>query len=294
VRLLTDPTIRFVAESPHKALLNSALDLDWNDLKLREHAMWSRHAPGSERWLLCYTTTPQGLAVGFSAYIARKDVAFEQSARRDLVILFGHMTRAQTVAARASLLQTSSEAGLVVDESAKILSMNATAEALARTGILNVSAGRLMLCDELATANLHTLVCNAAAVLDGPFATDTLRLQAPDGTSSYLLLVAPQLRAASAFQHLSRAVEVRIRRETTTNDMKPEDCWRRQFGFTPAEARVASQLLRTEGGLREVSEALGISYATARVHLARMFGKANVHTQAQLVRLLSLTSARIF
>lgn len=55
------------------------------------------------------------------------------------------------------------------------------------------------------------------------------------------------------------------------------------FGFTPAEARLALQLVsgRTRAS---VAESLGVSSATVRTHMMHIFQKAGVHTRAALVK----------
>jgi DNA-binding CsgD family transcriptional regulator len=57
------------------------------------------------------------------------------------------------------------------------------------------------------------------------------------------------------------------------------------LGLTAAEARLASRLAAGET-LTEAGAALGIAETTAKTHLARIFGKAGVSRQAELVALL--------
>lgn len=58
-----------------------------------------------------------------------------------------------------------------------------------------------------------------------------------------------------------------------------------QFGLTPAEARLAIELLA--GGSRgEVAARLGISDSTARTHLSRIFDKTGTRRQSELVALI--------
>ena len=57
------------------------------------------------------------------------------------------------------------------------------------------------------------------------------------------------------------------------------------LGLTAAEARLAARLAAGET-LAEASSALGIAETTAKTHLARIFGKAGVSRQAELVTLL--------
>lgn len=77
------------------------------------------------------------------------------------------------------------------------------------------------------------------------------------------------------------------------NAMLPTaDLLRLLFDLTPAEARLARVLL---GGvtLPEAAARLGISHATARVHLRAIFAKTDTARQADLVRLLSAYGAPV-
>jgi DNA-binding CsgD family transcriptional regulator len=58
-----------------------------------------------------------------------------------------------------------------------------------------------------------------------------------------------------------------------------------RFGFTRAEARVALAVLNG-GRRRAVAAELGVSDATVRTHLGRVFDKTGVRRQAELVQVL--------
>jgi len=59
----------------------------------------------------------------------------------------------------------------------------------------------------------------------------------------------------------------------------------KSYGLTPAEARLAMEICKGDGRASAASR-LGISPATARAHLSRIFEKTGLHRQAELVRLL--------
>ncbi|MEZ5828253.1 MAG: LuxR C-terminal-related transcriptional regulator [Hyphomicrobiales bacterium] len=61
--------------------------------------------------------------------------------------------------------------------------------------------------------------------------------------------------------------------------------WRRAFGLTPAELRLAEALVRGTS-LKDYAEQVGIAEGTARVQLKAVFAKTNTHRQAELVSLL--------
>jgi len=83
------------------------------------------------------------------------------------------------------------------------------------------------------------------------------------GVPAALLVQAPQSRGEKAQSH-----------------------WSRRFGFTPAEAAFAWQIVQGDGKPAAALRA-GIRYSTARSHLSRIFDKTGVRRQAELVRLLA-------
>ena len=58
-----------------------------------------------------------------------------------------------------------------------------------------------------------------------------------------------------------------------------------QFGLTAAEAAFTCEIVQGNG-LRECASKIGISEATARTHLRRIFEKTGAKRQAELVRLV--------
>lgn len=64
---------------------------------------------------------------------------------------------------------------------------------------------------------------------------------------------------------------------------------RAAFQLTAAEARLAARLAHGDS-LQECARVLGITKATARTHLSRLFAKTDTSRQAELVRLLVMTS----
>jgi DNA-binding CsgD family transcriptional regulator len=60
----------------------------------------------------------------------------------------------------------------------------------------------------------------------------------------------------------------------------------RVFSLTAAEARLADRLLREEA-LEAAAEGPGVSYSTARNQLRAVYQKTDMHSQAQLIALIS-------
>jgi DNA-binding CsgD family transcriptional regulator len=60
---------------------------------------------------------------------------------------------------------------------------------------------------------------------------------------------------------------------------------RDRFGFTPAEAAFALEIIKGDGR-QATADRLGITVGTARSHLSKIFDKTGARHQAELVRLL--------
>lgn len=65
----------------------------------------------------------------------------------------------------------------------------------------------------------------------------------------------------------------------------PESRLRQLFGLTPAETRVAAEILAGHEA-KMIARTLGLSVNTVRVHTARIFAKTQTGRQAELVRLM--------
>lgn len=63
------------------------------------------------------------------------------------------------------------------------------------------------------------------------------------------------------------------------------DALQKTFGFTPAEAKLALEMLKGDGRAA-AAERCGISINTARTQLSSIFEKANVRRQAELIKVL--------
>jgi DNA-binding CsgD family transcriptional regulator len=57
------------------------------------------------------------------------------------------------------------------------------------------------------------------------------------------------------------------------------------YGFTPAEAQIATQLA-SGMGVKEIAENLKVRQNTVRIHLKNIYDKTGARRQAELVRLV--------
>jgi DNA-binding CsgD family transcriptional regulator len=69
-------------------------------------------------------------------------------------------------------------------------------------------------------------------------------------------------------------------------DRRREVNLRRRFGLTGVESRLAAEIVKGDGRVAAARQR-GISGATAKTQLAKIFEKTGTHRQAELVRLLA-------
>jgi DNA-binding CsgD family transcriptional regulator len=66
----------------------------------------------------------------------------------------------------------------------------------------------------------------------------------------------------------------------------PVEALAKRYGLTTGETRVLLAIVEI-GGVPEVARMLGISQATVKTHLQRVFGKTGTTRQADLVKLVA-------
>ncbi len=200
--------------------------------------------------------------------------------------LHGQMRRAEVLANGLALtLDHFPLAVLLVDEGRTIRHMNkAAAEVLQRPGWpLRVTAGRLETRLPRHDALLRGELANAASLAwdrGGP-ATSILRLEMAGAEGTVAVMVSP-LRDGGAMGMAAEPLTAVFMSDPAQSLRLDTEMLARQFGMTPAEARIATSLAKGES-LDEAASARGISIETARTLLKRATAKAEVRTQGQLI-----------
>jgi len=168
----------------------------------------------------------------------------------------------------------------IVTSSAMVLFANGIAESLLgeRSG-LKMRHRRLSA--EQATQNqtLHQLIATAAQSKAGGSMIITC-----GGASPLLVMVIP-IRADGWSAVGGQPGAMVVTKELGPGASRPLDAFSRHYGLTPAETRVAGELLVGDG-IPGLAARLAISEATARTHRTRVFQKTGARRQAELVRLI--------
>jgi DNA-binding CsgD family transcriptional regulator/PAS domain-containing protein len=234
---------------------------------------------GSEQWCAAFQRSPrQGL--------------FSAGEQQRLLRLQGALDRASTLAQRLGnarlegMTDGFSAVGgacLVLDRGGRVVRLNEAAERLL-AGSIQIAAGRLR--TELAAdsrkleEHFRAVLWNDKEAAAGGLAPVVLRRTG----KSALLAHAVELRGRS-HDCFTPGCALVLLTDLGARDAAPELWLRNLFGLTPAESRLATQLVAGES-LADIAEAGGLSRETLRNQLKAVFNKTETHRQGELIRLL--------
>jgi DNA-binding CsgD family transcriptional regulator len=174
--------------------------------------------------------------------------------------------------------------GIAVLKPSRLLGeMNAAAERLLEPFMRR--SGEVFLPDEAASNQLALLIAGACAPLSHSPLPPPVLLR-PTRNVTLVFEAVPLPSALRHFHSDAAAILVVRLAETLVCDL--QSSMARKFGLTPAEARLAERIGAGES-LREVADAEGITFETARTRLKAVFAKTGTSRQTEL----ALLTARI-
>ncbi len=138
------------------------------------------------------------------------------------------------------------------------------------------------------TTTLRELLSSAAEASTGRIAPPggTMTVGRTSSKRPLHILVSPiRARLAGLPDGASAAVAAIFLSDPDDEAMPPDEILRSFYLLTPAETRLASQLLQHRP-LNEAAQRLGISVNTARTHLKRLLEKTATRRQSELLQLL--------
>jgi DNA-binding CsgD family transcriptional regulator/PAS domain-containing protein len=184
----------------------------------------------------------------------------------------------------AETLNHSRHAVFLLDGAGAIRHANAAAEMLLREpdGLCTV-AGRLTASSSPVARGLEALIARAASPDSSRREAGSMGLKTPSRRLPLSLVVAP-LRSDRSLGPRAASVLVCVA-DLEAGLSLPERQMRELFGLTPAETRLALELLKG-ADLREAAQSLGTSPTTVRNQLATIFAKTDVNRQAELIQLM--------
>jgi DNA-binding CsgD family transcriptional regulator/PAS domain-containing protein len=193
----------------------------------------------------------------------------------------------------AAVLNVMPNAAVLLDRKGRIVHANFAAESLldAKDGLSFDRNGRLQLAAVLPTesAALTRALALALDVAAGASVdlSEPVRITRPSGAGPLLVIPVPLPPPAFALWELSDTARVLVLIiDSGARNLTAASALQATFGLTGAEARVATLVGSGLSG-PQAAQALGVSPATVKTHLARCFEKMGLRSQLELARLIS-------
>lgn len=249
-------------------------------------------------WIDAMGSTLEKSATAYSAFsIIRheRNGIVDDEARRRMKLIVPHVRRAVAIgkvidlrrveaAALADTLDGLTAAMLLVDDDGHIVHANAAGHAMLADGsVISAAGGKLIFADQAASISF---AATSSADAEGGVKNACLPLRSRNGdeyVAHILSLTAGNRRHAGAAYSAVAAVFVR---RAELELPHPVEALTKRYELTPAEMRVLLAIVEI-GGVPEVARMLGISQATVKTHLQRIFGKTGTARQADLVKLIA-------
>jgi DNA-binding CsgD family transcriptional regulator len=176
----------------------------------------------------------------------------------------------------------------IVDGTGRIVHANVSGNAMAaEANVVRASNGRLSATDLAADQALLDIFTSAEG---GDVALGRKGIAIPITARNQERYVAHVLPLTSGSRRragvTSGGVAAVFIRKAALDVLSPPIAVAQEFGLTPAELRVLFSVIDA-GNVSAVAEALGISEATVRTHLHRLFEKTGTARQADLVKLVA-------
>jgi DNA-binding CsgD family transcriptional regulator len=177
---------------------------------------------------------------------------------------------------------------VLVDAAGRIVHANAPAlSLLSDEAVIRGTGGRLAAIEPEATRLLHDIFTNAES---GDAALGTTGIAVPLSSREGERYVAHVLPLTSGARRKAgvaySAVAAVFVRKAALELPHPLEVIAATFKLTPAEMRVLMMIVQL-GGVPEVAPVLGLSEATVKTHLQRIFAKTDTGRQADLVKLVA-------
>jgi DNA-binding CsgD family transcriptional regulator len=264
----------------------SEFDADWMRPNHMDDGLFVRltHGADTATFLVASSATIEGFATSERIRVVNALVPHLQQALRTEGVLSDAAADTRDVAAAVDSVR---HGVVMVSADSEVVHMNsAAAEIFGAADGLCVYKGRIETGRASTSARLARSVGAAAAGRSGVRAGDSLLCTRPSGRRPYITHVVP---TEVADPRRPRALVLIVDPETRPEP--PREVLHRLYGLTAAETEVAIRVLQGEG-VRPIAEQLGVSQATVKTHLQKVFDKTDTHRQAELVRLLLAITAR--
>jgi DNA-binding CsgD family transcriptional regulator len=185
----------------------------------------------------------------------------------------------------AEILDHLDDGVILLDAQARPLFVNKAAEPLFAPGRpFRIGGGRILALRASDTVRLHRLVASCSSEAIANEAGGQIFLHGLNHGAPLTAVVIPMRINVCWLLPFQPVAMLFVKSSPPRSLPHPEEL-RSRYGLTPAEAALAVEICAGTG-LQAAANRRGVSLATARTHLARVFQKTGVGRQAELVRLI--------
>lgn len=295
-----EPGADFIRSNGNLPLLHDYLWTDDRAMDRNEYHAWLERESGMRYRLGGFVANSDRFFGITAVQRSRRQGPASEADQKSFLRILPHICRATRLSQEFANLRTDNQALietlqharcglLLLDEGGRVVFSNRSAEVLLaqRDGLWLDRAGCLNAVRTDERSELGRLIA-ATAVGGGSSETrtgGTLAVTRISGRRPYTLTVAP-FRFSTLEFSTRPAVRAVVFLNNPDSTLSPTDELLRQvYGLTPAEIRLIVNLLKTES-LKETALALGLTEASARQTLKRVFSKTDCHSQAALMKFL--------
>ncbi|WP_025030634.1 helix-turn-helix transcriptional regulator [Nitratireductor aquibiodomus] len=256
---------------------------------------WHDSGLGAERVATNLFTDNDGFASVVLQASPRRD-EIEDDTRHRFLLLVPHLIRSADIARRLQRMAfekaalnagfgTHQTGTIIVDAMRRVLFADDAAEQLfaARSGI-NVVHGRIHFANASADAALSAAVNACSQTRFNAPAGRRIDLNPTQPDTTLTVDISP-FRIAGVAPGEPRPAAILLIDDPGRRRRQHADALQKNFGFTPAEAKLALEMLKGDGRAA-AAKRCGISINTARTQLSSIFEKAGVVRQAELIKVL--------
>lgn len=298
VMMVHDPMVQYIVAHPHQRLVRDSQFITEREKDKHCYYDWHHRFSDTRHRLAGMACVDENITSGVTVHRTRRQGDYHPSHVERFECLLPHLERAVSIGFKLGtlgatqqvsfrLLDANPQAIIVIDEYGRVVFVNSAAlEIAADQDGLVLSSNGVSLNNHTEHCRLQNLIGRALGLASGETAEPSGAMQAhrPSGKNPYSILVSPLCRTRFMLTRTRPAVCIVIA-DPEKRPPPRRDLLRSLYGLTPAEGRLADQLMRGIS-LQSAAAALGISYKTARTQLAAIFRKTSTCRQNDLVKLL--------
>ena len=270
----------------------------------REHrkSQFFREWVQPQHWIDAIAATLERSATTYAAFSVirhENNGVVDEKVRQRMKLIVPHVRRAVLIgkiidlhkleaAAFSDTLDGLATAVFLADAGGRIVHTNAAGHAmLTEDAVVRGIGGKLTVADAAADHALHDILMNSES---GDTAVGTAGIAVPLFSrvgERYVAHVLPLTSGARRKAGMAYcAVAAVFVRKAAVDLPHPLETVASIFKLTPAEMRALMMVVQI-GGVPDVALVLGVSEATVKTHLQRIFAKTNTSRQADLVKLVA-------